>query len=190
MWGAAMGNDVDKINEACMYALKKHAGQKRKGKNVPYIVHPLEVMNILYRMGADTDLLIAGVLHDTVEDTDATIEDIAQKFGDDVAELVAHHTEDKSLSWEERKERSCKALIGASKRVQMLVLADKLSNIREMSQDIRKDGHKLWERFKRGKESQKWYYELGAECLAEMANYKDTAWAYNEFKQLVNKVFC
>lgn len=176
------------IDEACLYAVKAHSGQLRKGKDVPYIVHPLEVMTILYRMGADSDLLAAGVLHDTVEDTDATLGDIKALFGDGVAELVATHTEDKSLSWEERKELSCKELAEASKRVQMLVLADKLSNIREMAQDV-KNGDDLWERFKRGKDAQKWYYELGVECLKAMGNYDDTKWAYDEFKELVKEVF-
>lgn len=183
-----MTDNVRKINEACKYAVEKHSNQKRKGKDIPYIVHPLEVMTILYRMGADSDLLVAGVLHDTVEDTDATLGDIKALFGDGVAELVAAHTEDKSLSWEERKELSCKELITAPKRVQMLVLADKLSNIREMAQDI-KNGADLWRRFKRGRDAQKWYYELGVECLKAMDGYDDTKWAYNEFKALVKEVF-
>ena len=184
-----MTDNVRKINEACKYAVEKHVNQKRKGKDVPYIVHPLEVMVILYRMGADAELIAAGVLHDTVEDTDATIKDIRALFGDGVAELVAAHTEDKSLSWEERKELSCKELITAPKRVQMLVLADKLSNIREMAQDMAKDGDNMWKRFKRGKDAQKWYYELGAECLKAMDNYNDTKWAYDEFEALVKEVF-
>lgn len=184
-----MSDNGRKINEACKYAAEKHLNQKRKGKNVPYIVHPLEVMVILYRMGADVELIAAGVLHDTVEDTDATIEDIKTMFGDDVAELVAAHTEDKSLVWEERKELSCKELINAPKRLQMLVLADKLSNIREMAQDIAKDGDELWKRFKRGKDAQKWYYELGVDCLKGMSKYNNTKWAYDEFKTLVTKVF-
>lgn len=183
-----MTDNVRKIDEACLYAVKAHSGQLRKGKDIPYIVHPLEVMTILYRMGADSNLLVAGVLHDTVEDTNTTLEDIEVVFGDDVAELVAAHTEDKSLSWEERKELSCKELVEAPKRVQMLVLADRLSNIREMAQDV-KNGADLWKRFKRGKDAQKWYYELGVECLKAVGNYDDTKWAYDEFKALVKEVF-
>lgn len=91
-----------KINSAIQFATMQHGTQKRKGKEVPYIVHPLEVMEILYRMGADENLLVAGILHDVVEDTAVKIADIREYFGDDVAELVAAHTEDKSEPWEVR----------------------------------------------------------------------------------------
>lgn len=138
------------INKAIKYATKKHKGQNRKGKDFPYIVHPLEVFNILYRMGADENLLIAGLLHDVLEDTDTTADELKAKFGEDVAELVLAHSEDKSLPWQERKRIGCEALAKAPKRVQMLVLADKLSNIREMSQDFNEIGDELWKRFNRG----------------------------------------
>ena len=72
-----------KINSAIQFATMQHGTQKRKGKEVPYIVHPLEVMEILYRMGADENLLVAGILHDVVEDTAVKIADIREYFGDD-----------------------------------------------------------------------------------------------------------
>lgn len=184
-----MINKMEFINYACLYAVRAHKNQKRKGKNVPYILHPLEVMNILYRMGANEELLVAGVLHDVVEDTDATIQDIRENFGEKVAELVLAHTENKILPWEKRKLIACKSLLSASKEVQMLVLADKLSNAREMLRDLEEVGDKLWERFNRSKEKQSWYYHLGVECLADMSKCKHTNWAYQEFVETVNKVF-
>ena len=129
----------EELEENCLLesgiinAMLWHDGQLRKGTNLPYIVHPLEVMNILLQMGADKKLMIAGVLHDTAEDTEATLADIEEIFGKDVADLVASHTEmDKSLPWRERKEIALEHLAKASKREQMLVLADKLSNIEAM----------------------------------------------------------
>lgn len=177
------------INKAIKYARKKHIGQKRKGKEVPYIVHPLEVFNILYRMGADENLLIAGLLHDVLEDTDTTAYELAGEFGTDVAELVLAHTENKALKWQVRKKKACEELSDAPKRVQMLVLADKLSNIREMSQDHRAIGDELWERFKKGYDMQSWYYHYSVGFLSAMADDENTAWAYSEYVKTVNEVF-
>ena len=177
------------INKAIKFAANKHNGQNRKGKNVPYIVHSLEVFNILYRMGADEDLLVAGLLHDVLEDTDTKAEELQAEFGTDVMELVMAHTEDKSLPWQERKKRGCEALAQASKRVQMLVLADKLSNIREMAQDYKAIGDKLWQRFNRGYDMQAWYYNYSVGFLQALAEDEKTAWAYDEYCETVKSVF-
>ena len=103
------------LEKAIHFSTTKHAGQLRKGTTVPYIVHPLETMNILRTMNADTNLLIAGLLHDTVEDTDTTAEEIAEVFGTDVAALVNGHSEDKSKTWKERKTHAIKELAEASR---------------------------------------------------------------------------
>lgn len=178
------------LNKAIAFAVEKHSGGLRKGTTMPYIVHPLEVFHILMLMGADKNLMAAGVLHDTVEDTDATLEELAAKFGHDVAELVASHTEtDKYLPWKTRKEIALEHLRHANKREQMLVLADKLSNMRAIARDYAQLQDKLWERFNRGMEAQAWYYREGAAALASLAEYEDTKALYNEFAGLVNKVF-
>lgn len=91
------------LEKAIAFAVEKHTGQLRKGTDIPYIVHPMEVMNLLIGMGADKPLVIAGILHDLMEDTGTSKEEIREIFGSDVAELVAAHSEDKSKSWEERK---------------------------------------------------------------------------------------
>lgn len=178
------------LNGAIGFALANHKNGLRKGTKMPYIVHPLEVMHILMLMGADKNLMAAGVLHDTVEDTDATLEEIAVIFGDDVASLVASHTEkDKALPWKTRKEIALEHLKHATKREQMLVLADKLSNMRAIARDYAELGDKLWERFNRGEESQAWYYHGGADALAKLGEYADTKALYEEFAGLVEKVF-
>ena len=127
-----------RLNKAITFATERHSGQVRKSTTIPYILHPLEVLQILYSMRADTDLLIAGVLHDTVEDTDTTLDEIREIFGDDVAELVASNSEDKSKTWDERKQHTITELAKADNRVKMLVLADKLSNIRSIVYDYKK----------------------------------------------------
>ena len=178
------------LNNAISFAVEKHKNGLRKGTKMPYIVHPLEVMHNLMLMGADKNLRAAGVLHDTVEDTDATLEEIAAKFGDDVAALVSSHTEkDKSLSWKTRKEIALEHLKHANKREQMLVLADKLSNMRAIARDYAELKDKLWDRFNRGKASQAWYYRSGAASLIKLGEYEDTKALYLEFADLVDKVF-
>ena len=178
------------LNNAIAFAVEKHKNGLRKGTKMPYIVHPLEVLHYLMLMGADKNLMAAGVLHDTVEDTDATLEEIAEKFGEDVASLVASHTEkDKSLPWKKRKDIALEHLKHANKREQMLVLADKLSNMRAIARDYDKIQDKLWERFNRGKEDQAWYYNAGADALVALADYEDTYELYDEFAGLVDYVF-
>ena len=178
------------LNDAIAFAVEKHRNGLRKGTRMPYIVHPLEVMHNLLLMGADKKLMAAGVLHDTVEDTDATLEIIAEKFGHEIASLVASHTEeDKSLPWKRRKEIALEHLSHASKREQMLVLADKLSNMRAIARDYESIGEKLWERFNKGKADQAWYYSSGVKALEALSGYADTCLLYGEFETLVKKVF-
>ena len=186
----------EELEENCLLesgiinAMLWHDGQLRKGTNLPYIVHPLEVMNILLQMGADKKLMIAGVLHDTAEDTEATLADIEEIFGKDVADLVASHTEmDKSLPWRERKEIALEHLVKASKREQMLVLADKLSNIEAMVRDFDKLGDELWERFNQGKEQQEWYYREALKALAPLKEDYELAYFYYRLEGAVDYLF-
>lgn len=177
------------LEDAIVYAVSHHAGGCRKGTKRPYIFHPLETMLILQTMNADTDLLIAGVLHDTVEDTDATLSDIQTHFGEDVARLVAAHSEDKRLSWRERKEHAINTLAHADRRLCMLVLADKVSNLREMNRDYAKIGDTLWERFNAGADMQAWYYSGIQDALFALQNDADCAEVYWEMVALYKDLF-
>ena len=163
------------LEKAIHFATSKHAGQLRKGTKVPYIVHPLETMNILRSMNADTNLLIAGLLHDTVEDTDTSIEEITGIFGTDVAALVGGHSEDKSKTWEERKTHAIKELADARRRMKILVMADKVSNLRSMAADYRVVGDKLWSRFNAPVEKQAWYYSGIQDSLWDMQTDPDAS---------------
>ena len=127
--------DNARLNQAILFATERHAGQLRKGTTLHYILHPLETLQILTEMQADIDLQIAGVLHDTIEDTETTAEELTALFGDDVSMLVNHHSEDKSKSWAERKTTAIIAAKQADERIKMLILADKLSNLRAIARD-------------------------------------------------------
>lgn len=182
-------DDNTRLEMAIRYATDCHRGQTRKGTNTPFIMHPLEVMQILHGMNADTNLLIAGLLHDVVEDTDTTIEEIRATFGDDVADLVGGHTEDKTKTWEERKATEMKETLVAPLRLKMLVLADKLANMRSIQKDYCELGNALWERFNAGLRQQAWYYGEMTEVLEDMQDYPKTASYYWELVGLYKDVF-
>ena len=177
------------LNKAIIYAVEKHAGQLRKGTQIPYIVHPMEVLALLNEMRADMTVIIAGVLHDTVEDTSATIDDIIREFGEDVAELVGNHTEDKSKTWFQRKSQGLRELAEGSFDLKCLVLADKLSNVRNMYRDYMIEGDEYWDRFNAPFEKQAWYYNSAVKALEELKDNENTAVRYNEFKEIVEKTF-
>lgn len=177
------------LEKAIHFATTRHAGQVRKGSTVPYIVHPLETMNILRTMNADPYLLIAGVLHDTVEDTDTKAEEITEIFGTDVAGLVTAHSEDKSKSWQERKNHAITELVQAGRRLKMLVMADKVSNLRSTAADYLAIGDQLWERFNAPMEKQAWFYSRMQDALWDMQNDPDTAHVYWEMVGLYKDIF-
>ena len=128
-----MSTDLVKLAHAADYAARQHIAQRRKGERAePYVNHLTEVAALLAEAtdGEDVVLLMGGLLHDTLEDTDATYEDLAQRFGPEVAALVAEVTDDKSLPREERKRLQIAKTPGKSRRAKLLKLADKTSNLR------------------------------------------------------------
>lgn len=181
------GNDL--LDRALLFAANCHEGQVRKGTSRPYIVHPIETMEILSEMKADISLLIAGLLHDTLEDTSATEEEIVQYFGMEVGFLVASHSEDKSKSWEERKKTAIQKARDGSMRLKMLVMADKVSNLRSLYRDKKQIGEKIWERFNAPKEKQAWYYSEMKKALGEMEHFSETKGIYLEMTKLCRLVF-
>lgn len=133
-----MKNDLPKLLKAISFAAKKHSTQKRKGADEqPYINHPLEVINLLANVGKieDYNILIAAVLHDTVEDTETTEEEITDFFGADVCGMVLEVTDDKSLPKAERKQKQIEHAPHLSNGAKCIKLADKISNIRDVSEN-------------------------------------------------------
>lgn len=177
------------LDQAILYATQHHAGQRRKGTDRPYILHPLETMLILHRMNAAPALLAAGVLHDVLEDTDATASDLRAHFGDDITRLVAAHSEDKRLPWRARKQHAIDTLAHADRRQQMLVLADKVSNLRSMAADYAQIGEALWDRFNAGPAEQAWYYSNIEDAFWDLQTDPDCSPAYWEMNGLFKDLF-
>jgi guanosine-3',5'-bis(diphosphate) 3'-pyrophosphohydrolase len=121
------------VSEAAELAARRHNGMARKGRgSEPYINHLAEVANLLAAAtdGADAELVAAGWLHDTVEDTDTTREELAQKFGERVAALVVEVTDDMSLPKEQRRQKQVEDAPHKSPGAKLIKIADKISNTR------------------------------------------------------------
>lgn len=181
------------LDEAIIFAVQAHSGQVRKGTNRPYILHPLEAAAIVASMTDDLEVIAAAVLHDTLEDAHKSVNEIAEKFGRRVADLVQSETENKredlpaSDTWLTRKQETIDHLRHDQDiAVKMVALGDKLSNIRAIYRDHLAIGDRLWERFNQhDPRMHAWYYRAIAEVTAELKNYP----AWQEYNLLVEKVF-
>lgn len=181
--------DTDLFDRAAKFAINAHHGVERRGKNFPYILHPMEAANIVSNISTDPELLAAAILHDTVEDTEVTFEQIRDEFGERVARLVQHETCPlaKDAPWRDRKQAQIDLLAAAPYDSKVVAMGDKLSNLRAITADYCTIGDKLWSRFKapNGKTDIEWYYRLLADALSDLSN----TFPYQEFVMLLNKAF-
>ncbi len=176
------------VNRAVEFATKAHEGQFRKGTRRPYIVHPVEVGDIVAGMTKDEEVISAAILHDTIEDCAGITEAVlAEKFSKRVADMVAQESEDKSKTWLERKQATIDYLKSAPREVQMIGLADKLSNMRDIDRDYPVYGEDLWNRFRmKDKRTIGWYYQGVRDVLAGQFRGVEP---YEEYCRLVEKNF-
>lgn len=180
-----MRNESNLIRKALEFAAKAHRTQERKGTDIPYIVHPMEAALILAQAGASDFLIAAALLHDTLEDTNTTEQELEDVFGETMVKFVRYMTKNDDLDWFENRQHSIEKLGTSSREEKMLFLADKLANLRSIAADYSEIGDHLWERFNQGCEDQKWYYANIAKRLSPLS---DVA-AYHEYVLLVNRVF-
>jgi len=184
--------DTTLFDRAIVFAVRAHAGTERRGKGFPYIVHPMEAVEIVATMTRDQELLAAAALHDTVEDTDVTIDQIRAEFGDRIASLVAADSDipvqdmNAEDSWYVRKQAAIDRIAASSHDAKIVAMGDKLSNMRAIARDYVMQGDALWNLFRvKNRKDHEWHYRGLAEALREL---QDT-FAYKEFEQLINQVF-
>jgi len=180
-----------KLYDAIELAARAHHGQVRKGTEIPYIVHPLAVASVLIRAQCPERLAIAALLHDVVEDTPITNQEIRSRFGPEVADLVNALSEpDKSASWEDRKTHTLDFLEKeADEEVLIVSLADKLDNIRAIREGLDSEGEKFWERFNRPSDKQRWYYQRLQSVFSTRVDREPALTLLSDFKAEVARVF-
>lgn len=174
------------IKEAAEFAAKAHKGMVRKGTGIPYINHPLDVAVIVSQITRDEEIIAAALLHDVIEDTKVTREELEKAFGLRVAALVAAESEDKTKTWTERKQNTIVHLKTAIWDEKVLALGDKVSNMRDTARDYLVIGDEIWQRFNdKKKENHAWYYNSIIKNLKDLSEYQ----AYQELLQLYEYVF-
>lgn len=176
------------IDRAIEFATRAHDGQFRKGTKRPYIVHPVEVGDIVSTMTHDEEVISAAILHDTVEDCEGvTPQILAEKFSPRVASLVAQESEDKSRTWMERKSTTIEHIKDSPREVQTIALADKLSNMRDIDRDYPMLGEELWNRFRmKDKNMIGWYYKGIRDALRKEFEKEPV---FEEYCRLIKKNF-
>lgn len=184
--------DTDLLDRAIIFAVNAHHNTERRGKGFPYIVHPMEAVEIVATITPDQELLAAAALHDTIEDTDVTYEQLREVFGERIANLV--HAESDQFtegvteedSWHDRKQAAIDRLAAAPYEAKIVAMGDKLSNMRAIWRDYQMKGDELWKIFHcTDKKAHEWHYRGLATSLSELSG----TFAYQEFVDLINQVF-
>ena len=177
---------MDKIEYAIYYATKAHKGQRRKVEDIDMIFHPFTVGMMLQRNGCDEDTVTAGILHDVVEDTMHTFDDIEKEFGKTVRDYVYDASEpDKSLPWIDRKKHTIEQIKNAPLSSKLIVAADKVSNLQDAAANIEKYGSDKV--LSRNPKEQEWYYTSVYESCIEGVDKTNPI--FERYRKLLEKLF-
>jgi (p)ppGpp synthase/HD superfamily hydrolase len=187
---------MDNVQRALMTAFECHTGQIRKAGGAPYIVHILDVARILLaEPGVSEDVVIAGILHDTLEDTSYTPQQLEHDFGPHILSLVQFATEtekdpamtkeEKTRTWRARKEHTIEACAHASRDQLLVLIADKLSNLASLQEELHLRGDAVWTAFNATKEDTTWYHRALRSAVAD--KLRDTT-LFRLYARLVDDV--
>lgn len=184
--------NTELLDRAIIYAVNAHAGTERRGKGFPYVVHAMEAMAIVATMTSDQELLAAAALHDVLEDTDITAEELEKEFGPRITAIVVAESDTieddvpENLSWHSRKQAAIDRLKAAPIEAKMVALGDKLSNMRAIARDYTTIGDRIWNLFHvTDLAEHKWHYMGLADSLRDLSD----TFAFKEFESLINQVF-
>ncbi len=191
-----------RIRRARMLTADKHAGQFRKerlsDKPLPVLIHTEGTAENLMAMGAEEDLVIAGQLHDALEDTDLTEEEILKQFGPNVLRLVKAMTEPKYKSWLRRKKYKIKALRTGDMDLKLLGAADHCDNLLSILEALYREGlstaeefaeGKVWANFKQDYKMQKWYHQESCKAIFANVPYEMLHPLFGKYMRIVEKLF-
>ena len=188
----------DLIRQAKAFAYARHAGQTRKGNHEPFTSHLDKVVDIIQSLTDDEEVIAAAWLHDVVEDTETSLEEVYELFGDRVGRFVELESEDKRPeidvreSWKVRKTEQIEELRNTSDRdsdVFMIALSDKLANAIDMLQAKKTEGISFWNKFNNSDPlEQHWYYKSFADIIDEKSTLGETE-AYKKYIQVIEELF-
>ena len=179
------------IHQAIEFAAEKHKEQKRKSSKTPYIAHLMEVYGILVANGCDTNTIIAGILHDVIEDAKISPEEIYERFGNEVAELVTGLSEDKTKTWKERKQTTIEHLKTAPLAIKQICCAEMLSNLLYINLEKEKRGDIFGYRFKDTLDEMYQYYreiiDIKKTLELDLKDFPPYELLDKQFWQFINK---
>lgn len=183
---------TDDMRKAVQFALEAHKGQVRKVNGAPYVSHLFDVAEILLNAKASENLVIAGILHDIIEDTSFTDKDILALFPSQKGQAILHiiladNESDKSASWMERKtETITYAQNSDDEEGLLLICADKISNLSSLVENMEICGEMVWKYFNSPKDKQIWYYEsLFKVFEKKLAHYPHLICRYQNMLNLI-----
>ncbi len=181
----------DLIDRAVGFAARAHETQKRKIGDVPYIAHPVGVAMILMGMDCEPAVVAAGLLHDVIEDTSVTLEDVEEAFGSEVATIVSGWTEPqkKRGNWEQRKLHMIRSLRDAPLSVKLVMAADKYHNLSHTLSTSREQGRKVWRHFGRGPSRQAWYYRSVLNSILANVSQPERYPVFGQLADVVAELF-
>lgn len=177
---------MQKLDYAILFATKAHDGQRRKTDNVDMIFHPFTVGMLLQKSGMSEETVIAGILHDVVEDTRYTIEDIEKIFGTNVKNIVEEVTENKKLEWKERKKEAIEKIKNASFEGKMVECADKINNLESLYDLLEEKGEDVWKSFNKPYQEQRWYYTEMYKAVIQNVEYNNF---FKRYETILYKIF-
>lgn len=187
-----------KIQKAINVAAIKHFKQNRKGSNIPYIVHPFSVAWILSQYTDDEDIIVAGLMHDVLEDVkNYSFDDLNKDFGERVAKIVKEVSEDKDPNveedaeetWDHRKNKYLEELKNESNDAMMITAADKIHNLFSLIQSHKEQGEDMWQHFNAPREKKLWFYGEVIKILIERLDNEilnELVQAYNLFLKQID----
>lgn len=186
------GQMTENILKAGEFAIEAHRGQVRKNEDIPYVKHLFDVAGILIDNGQSENLVIAGLLHDVMEDTDKTDKDILALFspqqGEEILKIILADTEtEKGAPWLVRKQTTIDFAAQTDLMEGLLLIcADKIANLGSLSKALEESGEDTWKCFNSSKEQQLWYYESLCDILTKrLDNFPKMT---SEYKRLLEKV--
>lgn len=153
--------------KALHLAARAHEGQMRKEGGLPYIIHPVMVAFILERHGFDEQTVAAALVHDVLEDTETSAEELGQELGSGVRSAVEALTYDKNLPWKEQRLRYIESVRASDTAVKAICTVDKIHNAQSLLASHEKEGKEVWKYFTRGKEEKLWFEEEVLKMLKE-----------------------